>query len=217
MAEHVRDYVKSCDVCQRMKAPRHKPYGLLAPLPQPEKPWQHVAMDFVGGLPPSIVRGKVYDAILVVTDRFSKMVRYLACTTETDAPELADMLIDTVFSKLGFPSSIVSDRGSLFTSKFWSTFCYYIVVKRRLSTAFHPQTDGQTERANQTLECYLRCYANHQQDDWAEYLPCAEFAYNRSVHAATGKSPFDMIMRYVPQFRFNVSATLREGENDAAH
>jgi hypothetical protein len=116
LATDVRKYCKSCDICQRVKAPRHKPYGLLVPLPRPEQPWQDITFDFITGLPPSIHGRIACDAILVVVDRFSKMVRYLACSKDTDAPTMANLLFNEVFSKFGFPRSIVSDRGSLFTS-----------------------------------------------------------------------------------------------------
>jgi hypothetical protein len=159
------------------------------------------------------------DAILVVVDRFSKMVRYMPCTKDFDAPALADLMFKEVFSKFGFPRSIVSDRGSLFTSAWWSTFCYELAVKRRLSTAFHPQTDGQTERQNQTLEVYLRAYCNYQQDDWASLLASAEFAYNNSVNATTGKTPFEMVLRFRPELNRNVAREEQapEEDNPAAH
>lgn len=218
LGKSVRDYVETCDICQRMKAPRHKPYGTLVPLPQPEREWQDISLDFITGLPPAARGGKAYDAILVVVDRFSKMVRYIACTSEIDAPEMAERLIDEIFSKFGTPRSIVSDRGTTFTASYWGTLCYYLTVKRRLSTAFHPQTDGQTERANQTLECYLRCYVNYQQDDWLRLLPSAEFACNDHVNASTGKSPFETVLRYAPQFRMQpaLQAPMRDGDNPAA-
>jgi transposase InsO family protein len=138
MAKFITKYVATCDVCQRMKAPRHKPYGQLVPLPQPDKPWQDIAMDFIVGLPPAVRRRKAYDALLVVIDRFSKMVQYIPYTQEIDAPDMADRLIEVIFSRFGKPRSIVSDRGSTFTSKYWGTLCYYMVVKRCLSITFHP-------------------------------------------------------------------------------
>jgi hypothetical protein len=147
-------------------------------------------MDFVTGLPPSGRRGQAYDAILVVVDRYTKMALYLPCRKSIDSAGLADLFIDKVIAKHGVPLSLVSDRGTVFTAHFWSSICHHAKIKRRLSTAFHPQTDGQTERQNQTLEQYLRSYVNYRQDDWAHWLPVAEFAYNNSVHSATGFSPY---------------------------
>jgi transposase InsO family protein len=214
MKHDVRRHVASCDTCQRMKSPRHKPYGLLAPLPQPDHPWQDIAMDFITGFPPAGRRGKAYDAILVVVDRFSKMARFIACTKDIDAVEMAERLTEDIISKLGMPRSTVTDRGSLFTSKYWETFCRCLNTKRKLSTSYHPQTDGQTERQNQTLEAYIRCYVNHQQDDWIKLLPGAEYAYNDSVHASTGMTPFEMCYKWKPELRFNplVEDNVAEGE-----
>ena len=93
------------------------------------------------------------------------MVRFVPCQNEVDAAGLGEILVNEIFSKYGAPRSIVSDRGTTFTSGYWETLCHYVVIKRCFSTAFHPQSDGQTERMNQTLECYLRCYVNYEQDD----------------------------------------------------
>ena len=216
MQKDVREYCDTCDICQRMKVPRHKPYGLLQPLPKPERPWQDISLDFIVGLPPSRNRGVAYDAVLVVVDRFSKMVRYLPTTVTIDSPGLAELLISACFSQYGTPRSIVSDRGTTFTSGYWSTFCYYLAIRRCLSTAFHPQTDGQTERANQTLESYLRCYINWQQDDWATLLPAAEYAANNARNATTGKSPFEVVYRFSPSLGVNPGNEPLQSENDSA-
>jgi Integrase core domain len=101
-----------------MRAPRHKPYKQLVPLPRPDKPWQDIAIDFIVALPPAVRRRKAYNALLVVVDRFSKMVQYIAYLKEIDAPDMGDRLIETIFSRFGKPRSIVSDRGSTFTSKY---------------------------------------------------------------------------------------------------
>ena len=204
MKSDIKEYVTTCDVCQRMKVPRHKPHGLLAPLPPPDEPWQGIAMDFIVGLPPSMHRRHVYDSILVVVDRHSKMVCLIPCNQDMDTEELGEVLLDDVFSQHGFPSSIVSDRGSLFTSRYWETFCYYIRVKRKLSTAFHPQTDGQTERLNQTLECYLRCYLNEEQNNWASLLSSAQWAINNTWNSTIQAVPFHVTRTYVPRTLRNV-------------
>lgn len=211
MRQDIQRYVASCDTCQRMKAPRHKPYGLLTPLDMPTRPWEAISLDFITGLPPAGRRGKAYDAILVVVCRYTKMMRCIACTTTISAPELAERLYEEIISKVGMPASIVSDRGSIFTSKWWGTFCYFWNMKRRFSTAFHPQTDGQTERHNQTLESYLRCYVNYQQDDWTRMLPACEYAYNSSRNATTGKTPFEMVLTFRPTMRLNPESKTETG------
>jgi len=117
-------------------------------------------MDFITDLPLSKWKGQVYDSILVIVDRFTKMSRYIPVRKTINAAELADVFIPNIFKDFGCPRGITLDRGSLFTSNFWGTVMYYLKVQRRLSTAFHPQTDGQTESQNQTLELYLRTYCN---------------------------------------------------------
>jgi hypothetical protein len=148
-------------------------------------------MDFVVGLPPAkIRRGEVVDAVLVIVDRLSKLAIYAPCKGNIDASGLADLIEDVLLTKYGVPESIVSDRGSLFTSKFWTALMRRWPSRRRLSTAFHPQSDGQTERQNQTMEAYLRCFINFDQDDWPYWLTWAEFAYNGQDHASLKCSPF---------------------------
>ena len=152
----VERYVKECDICMRAKSARHKPYGNLQSLPIPQHKWKDLTMDFVTSLPPSKDwRGVKYDSILVIVDRLTKMVHYEPVQKTLTAEGLAEVIINTVIRHHGLPDSIVTDRGSLFTSQFWSSLCYFMSIKRRLSTAFHPQTDGQTERQNSTMEAYL--------------------------------------------------------------
>lgn len=134
----------------------------------------------------------VSDLILMMVDRYIKLTKYIPAQKIWTTEDLVDVVVDEVFTKFERSMFVVSDRGSLFTSKFWSAFCYHLWTRLRYSTAYHPQTDGQTKRQNQTLEAYLRCYVNYQQDDWAKCLNIAEFAYNNSLHSMTKKSPFDM-------------------------
>lgn len=209
MRKDIKRYVMTCPICQRMKTKRHRPYGELAPFQPPTRPWQEITMDFVVGLPPSKFRGRVYDSILVVVDRFTKTARYIPVNATITASELAETFINTIFKDYGTPAGITSDRGPQFTSQFWSHFMFCLKIRRRLSTAFRPQTDGQTERQNQTLEHYLRCYCNYAQDDWAAKLALAEFSYNNSTHETTGKPPFYLLYGYVPTI--DVEDTAYEG------
>ena len=126
------------------------------------------------------------------------MVYYKPVKVTIDALGLAEVIIDVVVRHQNFPDSIVIDRGLLFTSKFWSSLCYFLGIKRKLSTAFHPQTDGQTERQNSTMEAYLRAFVNFEQNDWARLLPMAEFAYNNAKNASTGFTPFELNCGYHP-------------------
>jgi hypothetical protein len=162
----------------------------LVPLPVPDTAWRHYSLDFVTDLPKSKDdHGNEYDSILVLVDRFSKYVRYLPVTKTITAQRVAELLLKQCFLKHGPPDTLLSDRGSVFTSQFWSDICYHLKIDHRLSTAFHPQTDGQTERQNQELETYLRIYMNYRQDNWVDLLPYAEYAYNSKAHSAHGESP----------------------------
>ena len=162
----IEAYVKGCGVCLGSKAIRHKPYGNLQSLPVPTHRWKDLLMDFVTGLPILTEwKGDNYDSILVIVDWLTKMVHYAPVKLTIDAPGLAKVILDVVVRHHGFPDLIMSDRGSLFTSKFWSLLCYFLDIKRQLSTAFHPQTDGQTEQQNSTMEAYLQAFVNFEQND----------------------------------------------------
>ena len=160
-------------------------------------------MDFVTGLPVSTDwKGESYDSILVIVDRLTKMVHYEPVKITIDAPGLAKVIIDVVVRYHGLPDSIITDWSSLFTSKFWSSLCYFLGIKRRLSTAFHPQTNGQTERQNSTMKAYLKAFVNWEQNDWARLLPMAEFAYNNAKNASTGHTPFELNCGFHPRVSF---------------
>src|SRR3989440_2475418 len=214
----IKKYVSTCDVCQRTKAPRHKPYGELQLLPIPTRLWMSMSMDMIVRLPPSADGdSKAYDAILVTIDRFNKMAKYFPIRETINAHELVDLFHRQIVCSFGTPSSIISDHGRIFTSQFWSSLCFYMKARRKLSMAFHPQTDGQTERQNQTLEQYLRCYINYRQDDWVDWLPQAEFTYNNTVHSSTRVSPFFALYGYNPDFTWDVEDAIPEGEAPVAH
>ncbi|KAM8945856.1 protein-glutamine gamma-glutamyltransferase E-like [Pelodytes ibericus] len=186
LQEEVSKFVSSCDTCARAKERHQKPSGLLQPLPIPARPWSDVSMDFITDLPQS----QQLNTLMVVVDRLTKMAHFVPYTHLPSASETADLFIREIFRLHGLPENIVSDRGTQFTSHFWKAFCSELHIHRSLTTAFHPQSNGQTERTNQTLEQYLRCFTTHLQDDWSKYLPLAEFAYNNHIHSSTGKSPF---------------------------
>ncbi|OJT10654.1 Transposon Tf2-12 polyprotein [Trametes pubescens] len=196
VSTYVRQYVESCDTCGRVKVPRHKPFGLLQPLEIPRRPWQDITMDHIVKLPPS----HGFDSVWVVCDRLTRYAHFIPCTESSDAPEFAWLFLDRIFRHHGMPESIVSDRGPVFVSRFWNTLTSLLHTKLKYSTAYHPQTDGLTERTNQSLETYLRAYVSTQQDDWVDYLPLAEFAFNNHVNASTKQSPFYANLGYHPTF-----------------
>ncbi len=212
----VETYIKTCAVCQRTKSPRRLPIGKLSSLPVPEQVLEEITLDFITGLPPSKHRKEVFDSILVIVDRLSKLALYIPANKDWKARDFSESFERNFISKYGIPKGIVSDRGSLFTSAFWTEICYQAQIRRRLSTAYHPQTDGQTERQNQTLEQYLRSFCGEAQDDWASLLHFAEFAYNNAVHASTGQTPFMMIHGKHPRWDPLHEDMHHEGEAPAA-
>jgi transposase InsO family protein len=176
MNSDVRAYVKSCDSCQRIKTSQQVPAGLLQPMPTPDHPWEWVSMDFITQLPKT--KGG-WDAIVVFVDMFSKMVHLVPTKTTATAPDTAQLFFNHVFKLHGLPKAIVSDRDAKFTSKFWQTLFKTMGTRLVMSTAFHPQTDGQTERANKTLEDMLRAFTSYRQDDWDQHLSSATLQISR--------------------------------------
>jgi len=186
MRETIKQYVKSCDICQRTKVARHAPYGLMMPNEAPDQPWKSISMDFITDLPLS----EGANAILIVIDRLTKMAHFIPCTKDMDARQFQETFIREIFRLHGLPRDMITDRGSIFTSDLWKETTKKLGIERRLSMAFHQRTDGQTERTSSTLEQYLRAYVNYQQDDWRELLPMAEFAYNNGYQESTKHTPF---------------------------
>ena len=158
------------------------------------RPWSHVAVDFVTGLPPSESK----TTILSIVDRFSKSVHFVALAKLPSALETADLLVQHVFRLHGLPNDIVSDRGPQFTSRVWKAFCRAIGATSSLSSGYHPQTNGQTERANQDVESALRCVVANHPASWSIYLPWVEYSHNTLVSSATGMSPFKAANGYQP-------------------
>ena len=200
MRDFVKSFVLTCDICQRNKTSHHKPFGLLQSLPIPENPWSSISMDFIVQLPDS----KGYTAILVVVDRLTKMAHFIPTTDTVTASDTLDLFLSRVFAYHGLPDDIVSDRGSVFTSSFMQSAMESLGITQNLSTAYHPQTDGQTERTNAILEQYLRCFTSYQQDDWSNHLPMAELCYNNSIQSTTKQTPFFAHQGYHPRFSVNV-------------
>ena len=141
----------------------------------------------------------------------------VSCRETIDAVQMAELLLKNVVKNHGLPMDIVSDRGPQFTSRFWSALCDQMGIQRKMSSAAHPQTDGQTERMNQTLEQYLRSYVNHQQSDWSELLHFAEMAMNNAVNSSTKRSPFEINLGYHPNFDFLVDESVRNQQVPATN
>lgn len=188
-------YVRRCEVCQRTKPATGRPNGLLQPLPVADRPWQHLSCDFVGPLPMS----SGFNFVLTVVDRFTKMAVFLPCTKNITSFEFAKLFVRKVYSRFGLPSTIVTDRGPQFTAMVWQSLATLLGINHRLSTAYHPQTDGQSEIVNKALGQYLRIFSNLEQTDWSSHLPYAEFCYNSTPHSATGIPPIVAYSGYEPR------------------
>lgn len=191
MMKDIRRFVRNCDLCNSNKAWRDRKQGFLKPLPVPERIWSEISMDFITELPES----NGCTNLLVITDRLGKGV-ILEGMKKITADALADVFIRSFYRHHGLPKAIVSDRGTQFVSAMWGRICNLLKIVRRLSTAFHPETDGSTERMNQTLETYLRMFVDWGQTNWATLLPLGELAINVREAASTGVSPFFLTHGY---------------------
>jgi hypothetical protein len=190
MKRDIARYVSECDVCRRVKAVHQSPAGLLQPLKTPEWKWEKVEMDFITGFPKS---KKGNDAIFVVIDRLSKVAHFFPVKETISASQLAELYTTRIVSLYGVPVEISSDRGSIFTSRFWKSFQEAMGTKLLFSTAYHPQTSGQVERVNQILEDMLRACVISFGMKWEDCLPYAEFSYNNSYQASLDMAPFEVL------------------------
>jgi hypothetical protein len=194
MKQEIDSFVKQCLVCQQAKHERQHPVGLLQPLPIPEWCWQDISMDFIEGLPNS----EGSNCILVVVDRFSKYSHFIPLKHPFTALQVAKILLDVVVRLHGLPKSIVSDMDKIFTSHLWKELFKMTYTALLTNTAYHHQTDGQTERVNQCLEMFLWCCIHDSPKKWKSLLPLIEFWYNTSFHSSLGCSPFKVLYGYDP-------------------
>lgn len=188
MKSWIGKFVETCEVCQQTRPAPGRELPIM-PLEVPQRPFQFVSYDLIVKLPKS----KGFDSILVVIDSFTKFGHFIPCKESMSAREVAELFLRDVWKLHGTPEKTVSDRGTQFNNKFLRHLYKRLGIKPSFSSAYHPETDGQTERVNQSIEHFLRGYVNHDQDNWAKWLPMAEFAYNNAKHSATGKSPFQIV------------------------
>ena len=197
MKQTIMDYIKGCTTCQSRKNHPTKTKPPLYPIPSESftLPFTSIAMDFIVKLPTS----NSYDTILTITDTFSKVSIFIPCKETTDAENTALLYTTYMLPHYGLPSWIISDRDPRFTATFTKELCWILRVDQNISTAYHPQTDGQSEWRNQCLEQYLRIFIDNHQNDWDQWLPLAQYTLNALPNATTKKAPFELIMGHIPQ------------------
>eukprot|EP00253_Pinus_taeda_P004696 PITA_04696 len=196
MKKEVAEYLARCLEFQQIKVEHLYPAGLLQPLPIPEWKWETISMDFITGLPRT---KKNNDSIMVVVDKLSKAAHFIPVQSTYKAVQISHIFMQNVFKLHGLPKVIISDRDVKFTSAFWRTLFAELGTQLNFSTAYHPQTDGQTERVNQVVEDMLRACVMMKPTQWEEYLYLVEFAYNNGYHSSTQLSPFEVM--YGRKFR----------------
>jgi hypothetical protein len=199
MAGFISAYVEGCDRCQRYRKDLH-PKALIQPQEVPEGPWQTIGIDLIGPLPVS--RGK--DAILNIVDHYTKQIHLFPVTTQLTADGVASIYFEQVFPLHGIPKKIISDRGPQFAARSMRALYKRLGIDAGLTTAYHPQANGQVEQKNQEVEIYLKLFTGKHQDDWAHLLPTAEFVINSRLNSAMGHTPFELLYGYTPDFTIPV-------------
>jgi hypothetical protein len=199
MVSDVKAFCETCHTCKTSKPSNQKPYGLLNPLAVPNRPWESIGIDFVGPLPESGNRDGLYDSITVVICLLTSMVHLIPSRTNYNATQLAELMFENIYKLHGLPDHIISDRDVLFTSTFWNQLHRLIGTKLRMSSAYHPQSDGSTERANRTVTQMLRQCIHPNQKDWVSKLPAIEFAINSARSESTGFAPFFLNFGRMPR------------------
>lgn len=194
MARHTKEFVRTCDICQKIKHRRHAPLGLVRAIPIPGKPFDVVSMDFIMDLPVS----NEFTAILVIVDKLTKYGIFIPTKKQVNEVETAQLFVDKVVAPYGVPRGVITDRDARWTGDFWKEVSAALSSKRHLTTSYHPQADGQTEILNQTLEVALRAYISSDRSNWSTLLPLFSLSYNTARHSATGFSPAYLLMGYQP-------------------
>jgi hypothetical protein len=191
----VHDFVKSCLTCQQAKPDKAKSSGLLQPVSVPQQAWHAITMDFVEGLPPTAQA----NCILVVVDKFTNYSHFIALKHPFTAAGVAKVFLENIYKLHGMPTVIISDRDKIFTSNLWKDLFALAKVNLSLNSTYHPQLDDQSERVNQCVETYLRCFVSSVPKQWISWLHLAEFWYNTSLHSSIGMSPFEALYGYHPR------------------
>lgn len=194
LKQHLRQFIWECTICQQNKHENVAPRGLLQPLLVPDRVWSHITMDFIEGLP--LFEG--YSVIYMVVDRLSKYSHFIPLTHPYSASKVVQVFMTQVFKLHGLLESIISDRDTTFTSTFWMEIFKLQGTKLSYSTAYHPQTDGQSKIVNKYLENYLRCFMGDRPKDWSQWVPLAEWWYSTNFHASSKLIPYEIVYGQLP-------------------
>ncbi|QRW19754.1 Retrotransposable element Tf2 protein [Rhizoctonia solani] len=204
-------HVDSCETCQRIRKPKYVSIP-PQPLELPSRPWQHVSYNMIVDLP----RDGNCDSILVIVDSFTKYGIFVKCSKKLKAPKLAELFLEHVWKQHGMPEKTVLDRGRVFNNRFLKALYKRLGIDPHFSSAYHPQSNGQTEQVNPSIEHFLRAYSGVNQRDWTKWLPMAEFVYNNMVHSSTGKTPFKALYGWEPTLTLSNVPTDVPEANDLA-
>jgi hypothetical protein len=194
MSRDIKQYVWTCDICQKTKPRRHAPVGMLQPIPIPSQPFEVVSMDFIPELPES----NGHNNILVIIDKLMKYTIFIPTTTTITEKGTAELFFWHVIAQYGIPRQVISDQDVWWKGEFWKEICDWMGMKRALTMAYHPQANGQTEIMNQMLKISLWAYIGPDQDDWVSNLDRLALSYNSTLRIATGCAPAYLLRGYVP-------------------
>ncbi|GJX85847.1 ty3-gypsy retroelement polyprotein [Tanacetum coccineum] len=204
MKKFIKKFMSECNVCQRNKPDLSASPGYLQPLPIPTKVWHDISMDFIEALPPS--QGKT--VLFVVVDRLSKYAHFIPMSHPFTASQVSQAFMDNVYKLHGMPNTIVSDRDKIFISQFWQSLFKVMKVQLNLSTAYHPQIDGQTEVVNKCVECFMRCMTGEKPKEWVKWVSLAEYWYNTNYHSSAHTTPFEVVYGQPPSLHLsNIAGT----------
>jgi len=216
LIKDVKKYVFSCNICQRMKVSRHCSYDKMQALPHSNSFWEKVIMNIITDLSSSKRSDSIYDAILMIVNRYIKMTQYISISKTLTAMQLADIFFEKIVCRYRALKEIVFNRGLIFTSSYWLKVCYQAKIKCQLNTAFHSQMNEQTECQNQTLKHYLQCYCNEEQSNWVKLLSLAEFVYMNTKQSTLKCSLFYVMTGYNAFINYNIENNIWEKEVPAA-
>ena len=210
MRAQIKEYCETCVICKRSKTSRHKSYEKFFSLSISKFKWIDFTMNFVTDLFESKAWNEaIYDSILVVMNRLTKMTRYILVTKTVIAENLIEILIREIIKLHELSSSITTNRSFVFTFKYHDALCHALKIKLKMSTTYHSQTDDQTKRQNNTIKQFFRTFVNFEQNNWIKLLSLTKFAYNNTKHASTQMFSFEVMQRYISRMSFENFANFK--------